>query len=157
MVRFTTTMYDPEITAAVMDNRLMYVFNELMVRHTHCEEVQELVCIGIMNLSSLSINLSKPFEEQKQAVKRKGFLNKVLSKSTQRELLMKVMVLCPVHRGVCTVDGTFCIVEAGSVERLLFCLENENEKVVDPALGALSTLLDDKVDIEKGVQVIFTN
>lgn len=157
MVRFTATMYDPEIMIAVMENHFMHIFNELMVRHTHCEEFQELACTGIMNLSSLSINLSKPFEEQKQPVRRKSFLNKVLSKSTQRELVMKVMVLCPVHRGVCSINGTFCILEAGSVEKLLYCLENDKEKVVNAALGALSTLLEDKVNIEKGVQVILTN
>ncbi|KAJ3699267.1 hypothetical protein LUZ61_002972 [Rhynchospora tenuis] len=154
LVRFTTTMYDPEIMTAVMENNLMHVFNELLVRNTCPEEVQVLACTGIMNLSSLSISLSKPLEEQRQPVKRKSFLNKVLSKNTQKESVMEVILPCPVHGGVCTEKGAFCIVESGTVERLLGCLENENEKVVGAALGALSTLLEDKVDIEKGVQVI---
>ncbi|GJM92578.1 hypothetical protein PR202_ga09058 [Eleusine coracana subsp. coracana] len=41
--------------------------------------------------------------------------------------------------------------EAGAVEGLLACLENDNVLVVEAALGALCTLLDDRVDVKKSV------
>ncbi|KAI4967826.1 hypothetical protein ZWY2020_014023 [Hordeum vulgare] len=63
--------------------------------------------------------------------------------------------LCPVHRGVCSPAATFCLVEAGTVECLLGVLEsNENSHVVEAALGALCTLMDDGVDVVGGVAVL---
>lgn len=48
------------------------------------------------------------------------------------------------HRGVCSPAATtFCLLEAGAVEGLLGCLENDNARVVEAALGALCTLLDE--------------
>ncbi|KAG8076007.1 hypothetical protein GUJ93_ZPchr0006g42362 [Zizania palustris] len=50
---------------------------------------------------------------------------------------------------------TFCLVEAGAVEGLLGVLEsNENGRVVEATLGALCTLIDDHVDVERGVAVL---
>lgn len=40
------------------------------------------------------------------------------------------------------------------VEKLVACLDHNNEKVVEASLTALSTLLEDGVDIEQGVMVL---
>jgi hypothetical protein len=40
------------------------------------------------------------------------------------------------------------------VEGLLGCLDNDNVRVVEAALGALCTLLDERVDVEKSVAAL---
>ncbi|KAK1296517.1 U-box domain-containing protein 44 [Acorus calamus] len=61
--------------------------------------------------------------------------------------------LCPVHQGMCSLK-TFCLLEGKAVGKLVGCLDHENVKVVEAALAALCTLLDDEVDIEQGVNVL---
>lgn len=63
--------------------------------------------------------------------------------------------LCRLHRGTCSLRETFCLLEGQAVEKLVALLDHTNEKVVEAALAALSTLLDDGVDIEQGVAVLF--
>ncbi|KAJ3694757.1 hypothetical protein LUZ60_000134 [Juncus effusus] len=156
LVRFTTTLYDPEIFTMVVETNLMRVFTEFLVRNAGSELVQIYACTGLMNLSSQSVNLSKPVEEQRRSLsmKKKGFL-KMLSKSTaHKDMSPKDILVCPVHRGLCSASTTFCLIEANAVERLLGVLESDNGKVVGAALGALSTLLEDRVDVDKGVMII---
>ncbi|KAK1296518.1 U-box domain-containing protein 44 [Acorus calamus] len=62
--------------------------------------------------------------------------------------------LCPVHQGMCSLKETFCLLEGKAVGKLVGCLDHENVKVVEAALAALCTLLDDEVDIEQGVNVL---
>ncbi|KAJ6429707.1 hypothetical protein OIU84_021165 [Salix udensis] len=57
-------------------------------------------------------------------------------------------------RGACSSQNTFCLVDAKAVERLLACLGHENFEVVEAALSAVCTLLDDKVDVEKSVGML---
>ncbi|KAL9261484.1 U-box domain-containing protein [Drosera capensis] len=59
--------------------------------------------------------------------------------------------LCPIHGGLCSVRDTFCLVEGQAVENLVSLLDHENEKAIEASLAALSTLLDDDVNIEQGV------
>jgi hypothetical protein len=61
---------------------------------------------------------------------------------------------CSVHHGICSARDSFCLLEGKAVEKLVACLDNNNEKVVEAALAALSTLLEDGVDIEQGVLVL---
>lgn len=49
---------------------------------------------------------------------------------------------------------TFCLVEGQAIEKLVALLDHTNEKVVESALAALSTLLEDGVDIEQGVLIL---
>jgi hypothetical protein len=62
--------------------------------------------------------------------------------------------VCRVHCGICSARESFCLLEGKSVEKLVACLDNNNEKVVEAALSALSTLLEDGVDIDQGVMVL---
>lgn len=62
--------------------------------------------------------------------------------------------LCRLHRGTCSLKETFCLLEGQAVEKLVALLDHVNEKVVEASLAALSTLLDDGVDIEQGVMVL---
>ncbi|KAF2324798.1 hypothetical protein GH714_017140 [Hevea brasiliensis] len=62
--------------------------------------------------------------------------------------------LCRLHRGTCSLRDSFCLLEGQAVEKLVALLDHTNEKVVEAALAAISTLLDDGVDIEQGVMVL---
>ncbi|KAG7592421.1 Armadillo [Arabidopsis thaliana x Arabidopsis arenosa] len=62
--------------------------------------------------------------------------------------------LCKIHQGICSLRETFCLVEGGAVEKLVALLDHENVKVVEAALAALSSLLEDGLDVEKGVKIL---
>ncbi|KAL1219743.1 U-box domain-containing protein 44 [Cardamine amara subsp. amara] len=62
--------------------------------------------------------------------------------------------LCRIHQGICSLRETFCLIEGGAVEKLVALLDHENEKVVEAALAALSSLLEDGLDVEKGVKIL---
>lgn len=62
--------------------------------------------------------------------------------------------LCKVHRGTCSLRETFCLLEGQAIDKLVALLDHTNENVVEASLAALSTLLDDGVDIDEGVQVL---
>ncbi|CAL4967817.1 unnamed protein product [Urochloa decumbens] len=64
---------------------------------------------------------------------------------------------CRVHGGFCSLRESFCLVEGGckAVERLVALLEHADERVVEAALAALSTLVGDGVaSVEEGVLVV---
>ncbi|KAL8514359.1 hypothetical protein ACS0TY_013465 [Phlomoides rotata] len=65
-----------------------------------------------------------------------------------------IMGLCKVHRGTCSLRETFCLLEGQAIDKLVALLDHTNENVVEASLAALSTLLDDGVDIDEGVQVL---
>ncbi|KZV40848.1 hypothetical protein F511_29200 [Dorcoceras hygrometricum] len=62
--------------------------------------------------------------------------------------------LCKIHGGKCSLKETFCLLEGQAVERLVALLDHEKDDVVEASLAALSTLLDDEVNIEEGVHVL---
>ncbi|RWR98103.1 U-box domain-containing protein 44-like protein [Cinnamomum micranthum f. kanehirae] len=62
--------------------------------------------------------------------------------------------LCRVHHGKCSSKESFCLLEGRAVGKLVACLDHTNEKVVEAALAALCTLLEDEVDIEQSVTVL---
>ncbi|KAL6572204.1 U-box domain-containing protein 43 [Orobanche minor] len=62
--------------------------------------------------------------------------------------------LCKVHRGTCSLKETFCLLEGQAVEKLVALLDHTNDRVVEASLAALSTLLDDGVDIVEGIKVL---
>ncbi|KAF2321393.1 hypothetical protein GH714_040982 [Hevea brasiliensis] len=114
------------------------------------DEVQRLSAIGLENLSAESITLSKP-PQIKKSKSWKQALPIFLSLGSSNKMKAPV---CPVHRGACSSQNTFCLVDAKAVETLLACLDNENAVVVEAALSAICTLLDDKVDVEKSVSML---
>ncbi|KAM0983724.1 hypothetical protein ACFX2C_011231 [Malus domestica] len=144
LVRFTTTLYEPQILFLARTHNFTSVFTELLMK-TSSDEVQRLSAIGLKNLSTESIKLSKLPQSKKTKLL---YLPKYLPCGSPRR---RKTPLCPVHRGVCSSQNSFCIVDAKAVERLLVCLGHENAEVVEAALSAICTLLDDKVDVEKGV------
>lgn len=149
LVRFTTTLYDFQVLSLVREYNFTALFTEILMR-TSSDEVQKSSSIGLENLSNQSVNLSKPPERRKTKKRKIPVFGKCFSNSS-KDLLEP---LCPVHRGTCSSQNTFCLLEANAVERLLTCLDHDNVEVVKAALSAICTLLDDKVDVDKSVKVL---
>ncbi|CAK9160096.1 unnamed protein product [Ilex paraguariensis] len=148
LVRFTTTLYDYQVLSLAREYNFTSVFTELLLT-TSCDEVHRLSAIGLENLSLQSVNLSKPPQ-----IKRTKFM-KVLQKCLSFESAKaKKILICPVHRGACSSQYTFCLLDAKAVERLLACLDHENVEVVEAALSAICTLMDDNVDVDKSVNML---
>ncbi|XP_022725345.1 putative U-box domain-containing protein 42 isoform X2 [Durio zibethinus] len=151
LVRFTTTLYEPQILSLARTHNLTLVFTELLMK-TSCDEVQRLSAIGLENLSLESINLSRPPQIKKTKSTKLFQLPKLLSSSSSKG--RKIPTLCPVHRGVCSSESTFCLIDAKAVERLLACLDHENVEVVEASLAAICTLLDDTLDVNRSVSLL---
>ncbi|XP_038997167.1 putative U-box domain-containing protein 42 [Hibiscus syriacus] len=151
LVRFTTTLYEPQIMYLARTHNLTLVFTELLISKSS-DEVQRLSAIGLGNLSSESVNLSRPPQVKKSKSKKRFYLPNFLS---YRSLdTRKTTILCPVHRGVCSHETTFCLIDANAVERLLVCFDHDNDEVVEASMEAICTLLDDKVDVVKSVSLL---
>ena len=156
LVRLTATLYSPEVLKVAIDHNLASLLTELLSRPAGSDEVQRLAAVGLENLSYLSIKLSQPPPDE--LLSKKNSILKLLkdskAHSNNKKSTHHQVNLCLVHRGVCSPATTFCLLEAGSVEGLLGCLENDNVRVVEAALGALCTLLDERVDVEKSVAAL---
>ncbi|CAL1371802.1 unnamed protein product [Linum trigynum] len=152
LVRFTATLYEPQMLFLARTHNFTSVFTQLLLTKTSNDEVQRLSAFGLENLSAESVNLSKPPKTKKPTSLGKSFsMRKFLSFGSSKK---RRAPLCPVHRGVCSSQDTFCLVDANAVERLLTCLDHENAKVVDAALSAICTLLDDRVDLESSIAML---
>ncbi|KAL7091183.1 hypothetical protein ACP275_12G089900 [Erythranthe tilingii] len=148
LVRLTTTLYDHQILLMAKTHNFVSVLTELLTR-SFTDEVQKLSAIGLENLSRQSVDLSRPPQRKKKnKILKLSFFRKCISINLSKG---ESFSLCPIHRGVCSSQETFCLIEAEAVERLLSCLDHENVEVVEAALSALSTLLEDKVDVDKSV------
>ncbi|XP_020151891.1 putative U-box domain-containing protein 42 [Aegilops tauschii subsp. strangulata] len=154
LVRLTTTLHDQDVLQAAMDHNFTSVLTDLLVRSSGSDEVQRLAAVGLENLSQQSANRSKPPSEEQQP--KKNILRRLRTGRVHDNRKPPAHSrLCPVHRGVCSPAATFCLVEGGTVECLLGVLEsNENSHVVEAALGALCTLMDEGVDVVGGVAVL---
>ncbi|KAK9116373.1 hypothetical protein Sjap_015320 [Stephania japonica] len=150
LVRFTATLHEPEILFSAIHQNLTAVFTELLMRTTS-DEIQRLSAIGLQNLSAESINLSKPPTIKRSKLLKLFHLPRSLSFGSSKT---KKTQVCPIHKGTCSAQLTFCLLDARAVERLLACLESGNPEVVEAALSALCTLLDDKVDVEKSINIL---
>ncbi|KAF5449459.1 hypothetical protein F2P56_029901, partial [Juglans regia] len=150
LVRFTATLYEPQMLFLARNYNFTLVFSELLMK-TSSDEVQRLSAIGLENLSTESINLSKPPQIKRTKIMKLFYLPKFLSFGSSKRRKIPV---CPVHRGACSSQNTFCLVDAKAVERLLGCLDHDNVEVVDAALSAICTLLDDKVDVDNSVSML---
>jgi len=150
LVRFTATLYDSQMLFLAINHNFTTMFTDL-VAETSSDEVLRLAATGLEKLSSQSIHLTQP-----PKLKRKRFLNpfclpEYLASCSSRKIQIQ---LCPVHKGVCSKQDTCCLIEAKAVPRLLACLDHQNVEVVESALSALSTLLDDKVDVDQSVNLL---
>ncbi|MBA0834644.1 hypothetical protein Goarm_006974 [Gossypium armourianum] len=135
---------------------LTSVFTEMLIK-TSSDEVQRLSAIGLENLSLESINLSRPPQIKKTGSKKLFRLPNLLSSRSVETRKIPLPVLCPVHRGACSSETTFCLIDAKAVERLLVCLDHENDEVVEASMAAICTLLDDKVDVDTSVSLLSEN
>ncbi|GER48691.1 U-box domain-containing protein [Striga asiatica] len=60
---------------------------------------------------------------------------------------------CPVHLGLCTVETSFCLVEACAVEPLARALKKQDHGACEAALDALLTLISDEL-LQNGCKVL---
>ncbi|KAJ8426789.1 hypothetical protein Cgig2_007844 [Carnegiea gigantea] len=150
LVRFTATLYDSQMLFLAINHNFTTMLTDL-VAETSSDEVLRLAAAGLEKLSSQSIHLTQP-----PKLKRERFLNLFcLPQSLASCSSSKIQIqLCPVHKGVCSKQDTFCLIEAKAVPRLLACLDHRNVEVVESTLSAISTLLDDKVDVERSVNLL---
>lgn len=60
---------------------------------------------------------------------------------------------CPVHRGLCTVESSFCLLESNAIQPLIRALSNPDSGVCEAALDALLTLIDNE-RLQNGCKVL---
>lgn len=153
LVRFTATLYENLFLILAKNFSFCNVFTELLT-NTVSDEVQRLSATGLQNLSSKTVTLSKPAQIKKLKFKkfRKfSFLQKCFSFDSR---ILEVRPQCPVHKGACSSQETFCLFEANAVEKLLTCFDHKNIQVVEAALSAICTLLDERVDLDTSVRIL---
>ncbi|KMT19258.1 hypothetical protein BVRB_1g014400 [Beta vulgaris subsp. vulgaris] len=136
---------DPEILAFCCEQNLAWLFIDLL-QANGIDNVQIASAWALENLSSESKNLTKKPELPPPPMCASMF--SCFSKPPE------ISGLCPVHQGLCSLKDTFCLVEGHAVEKLVALLDHTNENVVEASLAALSTLLDDGVNIEEGVVIL---
>ncbi|CAI9296685.1 unnamed protein product [Lactuca saligna] len=151
LVRFTSTLYEQQFLVLAMSFRFTRMFTELLT--TTSDEVQRLSAIGLQNLSSKTIFLSKPADIKESKLRKFSFLQKCFPFNS-RKLKTTPMYMCPVHKGVCSSQETFCLLEANAIQKLLTCFDHKNVEVVEAALSAICTLLDERVDLETSVSIL---
>ncbi|CAH1446241.1 unnamed protein product [Lactuca virosa] len=144
--RITFVLSDePRAVAFCRDHELAALFTELL-QQNGLDNVQIASALALENLSHESKNLTKLPE-----IPPPGFCGSVFPCLGKKPVMTG---LCRVHGGACTQRDTFCLLEGQSLARLVALLDHTNEKVVEASLAALSTLLDDGVNIEEGVSVL---
>ncbi|KAG9151516.1 hypothetical protein Leryth_023489 [Lithospermum erythrorhizon] len=126
--------------------RFVTPYLEGLVKTNGLDNVQMASAGALENLSQVSINFTKLPERQAPGLRFSIF-------SCFSNPLV-ITGLCRVHRGACSLKETFCLLEGQAVEKLVALLDHTNEKVVEASLAALSTILDDTVDTEQGIQVL---
>ncbi|OAY50297.1 U-box domain-containing protein 44 isoform X2 [Manihot esculenta] len=136
---------EPDAIAFCRENNLAAVFIELL-QSNGLDNVQMVSAMALENLSQESKNLTKLPE-----LPPPGVCASIFPCFSKQPVITG---LCRLHRGTCSLKDTFCLLEGQAVEKLVALLDHTNEKVVEAALAAISTLLDDGVDIEQGVMVL---
>ncbi|MFS7994040.1 putative U box domain, armadillo-like helical, Zinc finger, RING/FYVE/PHD-type [Helianthus anomalus] len=135
---------EPKAVSLCRDHDLTGLFTELLANSL--DNVQMVSAFALENLSLESKNLTKLPEIPPPSVCMSIF--PCFSKP-------QVMTgLCRVHRGACSRRDTFCLLEGPALRRLVGLLDHTNAAVVEASLAALSTLLEDGVNIEQGVAVL---
>ncbi|TQD73383.1 hypothetical protein C1H46_041084 [Malus baccata] len=146
LARVTLVLADEQDAVALCrELDLAALFIEL-VQANGLENVQMCSAAALENLSQESKNLTRLPE-----LPTPGFCASVFPCFSKQPAING---LCRLHRGTCSRRESFCLLEVHAVEKLVALLDHTNEKVVEAALAALSTLLDDGVDIEQGVMLL---
>lgn len=60
---------------------------------------------------------------------------------------------CPIHRGLCTVEYSFCLLQCDAIQPLVQALSNQDNGVCEAALDALLTLIDNE-RLQNGCKVL---
>ena len=146
--RFTYMLDDADVVRIVQEFDLTRLFTELLQTST-LEDVQRSSAQALENLSAKSKELSEVPDH--------------LSHHSSGPKLLACLPcfrrppprpnLCVVHGGICSERYAFCLLEANAMGPLIACLDHRNTSLVEAAMGALSTLLMDTVDINQGVVV----
>ncbi|KAI9200956.1 hypothetical protein LWI28_015688 [Acer negundo] len=136
---------EPSAISLCRENNLAALFIELL-QSNGLDKVQMVSATALENLSLESKNLTKLPE-----LPPPGFCASIFPCFSKQPAING---LCRLHRGTCSLKESFCLLEGQAVEKLVALLDHTNEKVVEAALAALSTLLDDGVDVEQGVLVL---
>jgi hypothetical protein len=136
--------YEPRCVSLAREYNLAALFTSLL-RLNGLDEVQVVSAKALMNLSleSKYLTSTPKFDDSEQRSKLALFGRKPPN-----------IQFCRVHSGVCSIRDNFCILEGKAVERLIRCLNHSNKKVVEAALAALCTLLEDGVETAEGVSVL---
>ena len=146
LARVTFVLADePTCIALCREHGLAALFIELL-QANGLENVQLVAATALENLSLESKNLTKLPE-----LPEPGFCAAIFPCFSKPPVITG---LCRLHRGTCSLKESFCLLEGQAVEKLVALLDHTNEKVVEAAFAALSTLLEDGVDIEQGVMVL---
>ncbi|KAG1355330.1 U-box domain-containing protein 44 [Cocos nucifera] len=136
---------EPDIVSLAREHNLAALFTDLL-QMNGLEGVQMVSAMALENLSKQSKHLTRI-----PVVPEQGFCCSIFPCLSKQPV---VTGLCRVHRGICSVKESFCLLEGKAVEKLVACLDHTNEQVVEAALAALCTLMDDGVDIEQSVMVL---
>lgn len=136
---------DPDIIAVAREYNLTALFSDLL-QMNGLDTVQIVSATALGNLSGQSKHLTKILPPPNV-----GLCFSIFPCLSQKSVETGV---CRVHHGICSSRESFCLLEGKVVEKLVACLDHNNEKVVEASLTALSTLLDDGVDIDQGVMVL---
>ncbi|CAL0327500.1 unnamed protein product [Lupinus luteus] len=90
-----------------------------------------------------------PLSKQNAAISIKQFSESSyqLSKLIKKPSIFKACFIaseigCPAHKGTCTVESSFCIIQANALDPLVKLLEDQDIETCEASLDALLTLLD---------------
>ncbi|XP_010534273.1 PREDICTED: U-box domain-containing protein 44 isoform X2 [Tarenaya hassleriana] len=136
---------EPRVISFSRENNLASIFVYLL-QSSGQDTIQMVSAMALENLSSESTRLTRIPE-----IPAPSFCASILSCVSKPPI---VLGMCCIHRGICSLRESFCLVEGQAVDKLVALLEHKNEKVVEAALAALCTLLEDGLEIEKGVRVL---
>lgn len=146
LARATYVLADePDAVAFCREYNLAALFIELL-QANGLDNVQMVSATALENLSLESKNLTRLPE-----VPSPGFCASIFPCLSKQPVITG---LCRLHRGLCSLKESFCLYEGQAVHKLVALLDHTNVSVVEAALAALSTLLEDEVDIEQGVMVL---
>lgn len=146
LARVTFVLADePDAIALCREHNLAALFIELL-QSNGLDKVQMVSAMSLENLSQESKNLTKLPE-----LPRPGICASIFPCLSKPPVITG---LCRLHSGTCSLRESFCLVEGQAVEKLVALLDHQNEQVVEAALAAISTLLDDGVVIEQGVNIL---
>ncbi|CAA2964946.1 U-box domain-containing protein 44-like [Olea europaea var. sylvestris] len=145
-ITFALSEESGHMLALCSEHNLALLFIELLQANGF-DNVQMVSAMALENLSQESKNLTKLPE-----IPAPGFCGSIFPCFSKPSSF--ITGSCRVHRGTCSLKESFCLLDGQAVDKLVALLDHTNEKVIEASLAALSTLLDDGVNIEEGVQVL---